>query len=1220
MTLHTQLKGFVDNHGIDILKSPYLPSIMADEKMFSDPDNRPYKIIFRQMAEKDHIRQVMNVWTAGQPMVNTYTSSYPGVDYDNLRYAIECIGYAMGQIDSVNVNASAAKEILQAVELESETVEYISHGSSDNIGTLIPSVMAQPIHRHLNAIAADEGSVIEFVRSEMCEGNTDDIRKKISGEQIDGVALAMRQMLDGKAFILGDMTGIGKGRQLAMLLKWAQRHGERPVFVTEKSILFNDLYRDLKDIGYADMRPFILNSDSAARITDSLGNIIYNLPTAQEMDEFKSTGSIPAGYDFLLTTYSQLNKDDKKSWKPKAVLSAIENTYLILDESHNASGIDSNTGLFFQRAVQKARGVCFASATYAKYPSSMPIYALKTAMGDAKISATDLLEIVSHGGPILQEVMSQGLVESGSMIRRQRDMSDVERLLATPTDTGVIDSLRHSYDMIIGLIDDIRDFYKKFLKEYADLLNPIDILNSKFKISPAEHWVGSECRIKDWNPQRRLSPTIRQLLFALKADYAIDKTLEEIKAGRKPIVQISRTMASNISRIMNVGDEVDSQDFALILQSCLDDIFQFEVQGKTVRTVGKKSVVNAYSTTCQYAFSDVLNFFNSAEWKNSGRSEHPDTTAAEAQSCYNLLVNNIKTALTGLPLSPIDYFVQRLTAEGLNVAELTQRDICLVYDDVKAGPNSRVVCKKRRALNKKQAAGDFNNGKIDVLIGNRVMASGISLHNCEGVGDIRPRTIITWEQQDSADIQTQFDGRADRTGQLDHCKYVILVSPVPTEQRYLMLNNRKQRSLNANVEANQGPNKMNVDIFNKYGLKVIGEFTADNPEYAETTISADVRMTSGRFGKSGPLTAGKSAQFVSFFLRDLGLLTCSEQDVILNDIMSRYRLLIESLEESGENELMTTVLPLQAELSGRQVFLAGKKGAASPFASDANLDEYEVNVLRKPLTAGEIREYMSMLKDESELFPRIEETYMAKEDAIRTYYQELRTRAITQLARMKASGSYTPSRVRALEERANNHDRMKIEINNLSYNWENLLTQMHYFVVGHTYSIPSIILPDGQIDDPAYASKIPIGIFMGYKVVGTKFTPSSIQAVFAVNDSRSVVRVSMSERESVETIIKQSSLGVSISRNSTVNLDNWDSVISKKSREKAYIITGNILAGIAKCKQCGKNVRKNKMSRLIAAMTVGRMVKFTDINGDIRTGYMLPRIFYPKLFFNNITI
>lgn len=741
----------------------------------------------------------------------------------------------------------------------------------------------------------------------------------------------MRQMLDGRAFILGDMTGIGKGRQLAMLLKWAQRQGEKPVFVTEKSMLFNDLYRDLEDIGYADMRPFILNSDPGARITNRNGGIVYNLPTPDEMNDFRTTGSIPVGYDFLLTTYSQLNKPAQKSWKPAAVLNAIKGTYLILDESHNASGIDSNTDLFFQQAVQEARGVCFASATYAKYPSSMPIYALKTAMGLAKIPAQDLLEIVNHGGPILQEVMAQGLVESGAMIRRQRDMSDVERVLATPSVPETVESLRNSYDKIIALIDDIRDFHKKYLKVYTDFRNPVSILNSKYKISLSESWVSSECDVKDWNPQLRLAPTIRQLLFALKTEFAIEKTLEEIKAGRKPIVQISRTMASNLSRILTIGDACDSPDFALILQNCVEDLFQYEVTGQTVRKVGKKEYHKTYTTTCTYSFSDVIDFFNSKEWLNSGVCKTAASTAQEAKGCYDMLVSSIRSILTGLPLSPVDYFIQRLGAEGVAVGELTQRNLRLVYDDVLAGPNSRVICQKRKAFDKKRVAADFNNGKIDVLIGNRVMASGISLHNCEGVGDLRPRTIITWEQQDSADLQTQFDGRADRTGQLDRCKYIVLSSPIPTEQRYLMLNSRKQRSLNANVEANQGQDKICVDIFNKYGVKVIEEFTADNPEYSDTTYSAAEKLN-GRFRqKKSPVTNTQCAQFVSNFLRDLGLLVCCDQETILSDIMERYTQLMDSLDANGENDLTTIVLPLEAELMHERVFYNGKKGATSPF-------------------------------------------------------------------------------------------------------------------------------------------------------------------------------------------------------------------------------------------------------------------------------------------------
>lgn len=93
-----------------------------------------------------------------------------------------------------------------------------------------------------------------------------------------------------------------------MLLKWATLQSNRPVFVTEKSVLFNDLFRDLFDVGYGDLRPFILNTDKEAKISDANGNIIYNLPDEMEMNEFRDTKKLPAGYDFLLLTYSQLSR------------------------------------------------------------------------------------------------------------------------------------------------------------------------------------------------------------------------------------------------------------------------------------------------------------------------------------------------------------------------------------------------------------------------------------------------------------------------------------------------------------------------------------------------------------------------------------------------------------------------------------------------------------------------------------------------------------------------------------------------------------------------------------------------------------------------------------------------------------------------------------------------------------------------------------------------
>lgn len=1222
MTMHRQIKSFVDSYGADILKSPNLVAFMADERIFHMPENRPFKPLFRQMVAFDHVSQIVQQWNAGIPSASTYAGAYSNYDVKDLSYAVQCIGYALGKVEESAIsNSGEDDQVTQNVGLEDELVEYIPHGSSDKIGTLIPAVMAEPVHRHLNEIAADEGSVIEFVRAEMCEPTADEIRKKISGEQIDGVALAMRQINAGRAFILGDMTGIGKGRQLAMLLKWAQRHGDKPVFVTEKAMLFNDLYRDLKDIGYDDMRPFILNNDSQARITDHLGNVVYGLPQPVEVEEFKNTGIIPTGYDLLLMTYSQVNKDSLKSWKPQAVLSAIKGNILIMDESHTASGVDSNVGTFFRQAVTEARGVCFSSATYAKYPSSMPIYALKTAMGDAKIPGADLFDIIATGGPVLQEVMAQGLVQSGSLVRRQRNMDEVERILDVPSDTNRVDTLYKSYDKVISLIDDIREFYRSYVLPFTDSIDPIAVLKADCKLRPREKWVEEECSIKGWNPQVRLAPTIRQLLFAIKTEQAIDRTLDEIRAGRKPIVQISRTMASNIARVLNIGDLCDNADFAKVLKTCVDDLFQYEAVGLAERRIGKTVSQNKYTVVKKFTFQDVLDYYNSKAWRISPRSSILHDTAKNASDCYDMLLANIGNALTGLPLSPIDYFIQRLKSEGLSVGELTQRDMQLVYDDVKAGPNSKVLCIARRPSDKRKTADEFNGGKIDVLIGNRVMASGISLHSCEAFTDLRPRTVITWEQQDSADLQTQFDGRADRTGQISRCKFIILSSPVPTEQRYLMINSRKQRSLNANVEANQGRDKVCDDIFNKYGARVIEEFIQDNPEYSGS-FSESVHSTLRRRGSTSSkvFDNSASAQAVSYFMRDLGLMMCTDQQRILDDVICRYRELIRTLDETGENDLWAQVLPLQAGLTKRAVFVRGRQNSDSPFSADANLDELEVNVLHKPLKSAEIREQMSTLKCAKWLEPRINAVANEKLHNIEDYYTELRARATSQLAMLKSSGSYTPSRVKTLQERADNSVRMLAEKDNVILMRDELLAQLRYFQVGRSYSIPATIMTEGQIEDPVYAARIPVGIFMGYKVLSDKCTRSRIQAVFAVNDSRSIVRVPMSNKGGIQTIIRQSSLGVSISRNVMFNLTNWDNMIARSNRERIYMITGNILAGIAKCRSCLKNVNKSRLTRLVMAMASGKTVKFTDIHGNICTGYMLSRSFEPNIFFNNVKL
>ncbi|MGV8216103.1 hypothetical protein, partial [Pseudomonas aeruginosa] len=67
--------------------------------------------------------------------------------------------------------------------------------------------------------------------------------------QVDALALALRCVDNSRGFVLGDMTGIGKGRVLAGLARHGVRQDMRVVVVTYRPPLFNSMARESAVIG-----------------------------------------------------------------------------------------------------------------------------------------------------------------------------------------------------------------------------------------------------------------------------------------------------------------------------------------------------------------------------------------------------------------------------------------------------------------------------------------------------------------------------------------------------------------------------------------------------------------------------------------------------------------------------------------------------------------------------------------------------------------------------------------------------------------------------------------------------------------------------------------------------------------------------------------------------------------------------------------------------------
>ena len=355
--------------------------------------------------------------------------------------------------------------------------------------------MVEAMDNVLTQIEAQHGSIDEYVRTELGYDTVEEAHQALAAEQMDSVAMAIYQMKQGQALIIGDQTGVGKGRQMAALIRWAVKQGEKPIFITQKADLFSDIYRDLVDVGSGDLVPFIFNSDGA--MVDSKGNTVHKPLSDAAMKKVMASGTLPDEYDFVVLTYSQVNSGDaisqqemeeaakksgartkksknlkngKATLKPTFLRAIAEDNYLFLDESHTAAGF-SNTGAYLQSIIRTAKAVTFASATFAKRPDTMPLYAIRTAMSKAKVEPDKMISIIEKGGVTLQEIMSRELTNAGQMVRRERDMSDVITDWKTITDPETVRRARENYDRTIAAFNAIIKFQDEYVKPMIEALD-----------------------------------------------------------------------------------------------------------------------------------------------------------------------------------------------------------------------------------------------------------------------------------------------------------------------------------------------------------------------------------------------------------------------------------------------------------------------------------------------------------------------------------------------------------------------------------------------------------------------------------------------------------------------------------------------------------------------------------------------------------------------------
>lgn len=1043
------------------------------------------------------------------------------------------------------------------------------------LNTQVPDSMAFETKSAIQVVNKATGNDIDnFVRHRLKYSNKVALCKVLSAEQIDAVAMAIYNIeARNQGMIIGDQTGIGKGRIAAAMIRYAVLQGLKPVFLTEKANLFSDIYRDLFAIGSGHLKPFIVNGkESKTDIKDEDGSILFQAPSTTEQNSVFKNRSVPAQYDFVLATYSQFNSPEKKPEKPNFLQAIAADNIFILDEAHNSSG-SSNTGSFLQSVVIKTRGIVFLSATFAKRPDNMPIYAMKTSIADCNMTKDDLVEAITRGGVALQEVLSSQLVAEGQMIRRERSFEGIEvnylNLDAKSEEHRAI------ADNVTEILRDIILFQTMHVDTQVEELDKIAVAEGK-EVTVREGT--SQAGVDNQPYFSKVFQVINQMLFSLKAEAVAEQAIKRLKEGKKPIIAFASTMGSFIEQMENergalVGDgDTINADFTEVLRRGLDGILRYSEKDVDGAAIHKKFEI----------------------------SEMP----VEAQAEYYRIYEKIKSASTGITISPIDIIIKKINEAGFSVAEVTGRKYELQLN-TKTGKG---LILSRKRLNTNDAFRQFNNNEVDVLMINQSGSTGASAHAVPTAkvpaSEVKQRVMIVLQAELDINTEVQKRGRINRTGQIIKPIYDYVTSAIPAEKRLMMMLQKKLKSLDANTASNQKQSNKILDVpdfLNKYGDKIVKDYLTENKDVNDL-LDDPLRLKSSKADSGGQEanTLEDAAHKVS---GRVAVLSTKMQQDFYNEIAERYSDYVDYLKQVGEYDLEVEAMNLETETINSRIIKMGK-GSDSSFGDDSIMETVRANVLKKPFSKTELENLLIESlkgKDPLVLQQELMEQYqininekLAEEEQETTAKYELLIKNIVQEKRVQKilEKQGQAAWMQAVKEREQElHAGKELQVQNTKKIFNNrkqyVEKMFRFFYVSKSLQYPIETYNNGNELVPA--------VFLGFVIDPKKknrYTPSAMKLRFAIANSSKYLAIPASYSEDIMAIIGASS--DTFQPSLSVLYNDWENYTKENNvdRRIRHIITGNLLQAFSDFK--------------------GKLVSYTTHTGDIKKGILMPENWLPS--------
>jgi hypothetical protein len=1048
--------------------------------------------------------------------------------------ASEGVGPRVGGITGGNKptglggTSGTVNERVRSAVKEEETqyqITYIPKSKLKSVETLMPKGMADAIRRSLDRLEKKVGDIDTYVANSL-EMDLGTLGDYFSAEQVDALALSINNAEKGKGFIIGDQTGIGKGRVVAGMIKYAIVNGKIPIFVTEKTNLYADMIRDLNEIGMADFldlnsnKQRILMTNGGQKdkvpytfIVDEDGKKVEKDYLFQAPKKGKAQGNLLDGmvkdndignYKVIFSTYDQMKTVKKGATTPRRefLRHFANDNYVILDESHNAGGTGTpdpkkeNVAKFARALITSSFGSFFSSATYAKRANVMDLYA-STDMSLAVDNIEELAAAIQYGGVPMQQVVATMLAEAGQYIRREKSFEGITyEAKEVAIDKEIAENMATTLRNVLSFSsakESVVDSIKEDEDESGGVVVGGDLVKSE---------------VEGDNFAATMHNLIGQMLLGLKADQAAKYAIERLKAGEKVVLTVSNTMGSFLN------------DFAKDMGLRSGDPVDLSFKDLFIKYLEKQRIVK------------IKNEFGEAPEYIDGVKEvylTDDMLGHKLLKSYNNIKEQIENADYGTaPISPIDYMQALIQKAGYKTSEITGRKLIINYN----APTPVLDSRDSGIMERLKSISEFNNSDLDVMILNRAGSTGLSLHSSKNFKNQKKRHMIVVQADADIAVHFQMLGRVNRTGQVNKPTYTQLGGDIPAENRPMAVLAKKMASLNANTTAGQKSSltaENVVDFVNDYGGQVAQEFLMDNPWFNET-IGNRIKVLEDSI-KGTEEDIRRLTGFIPVF-------PIKQQEEIYQDLLERFNSLIELVNSMGTNKLEAKAMDLDAKtISKKQI--TEDKGGDSPFAKPAYMERIDVKRTVKPLSSKEVSEMAQKnLEGKSNV------------DIAKNFKFELR----------KKVDEYKSAKTAEMLEK--NSDPVAIN----KFQKQTDLTQSHIETILDNYRIGDSI----SLKDPE--SQFTYGVIVNISQKGKTANPAAASAW------KMQIALANGEVKSLTLSFSQigTSSGFTLSRENIVDYINMQTgerqnmritdifdAGSEERREKRWMVTGNLLSGYA---------------------------------------------------------